>query len=122
MLHHEEVKGQNLFGQRFFKKNFVDSRKLKNIYLKSSVANTDRPIISKTDCLEKNLNDANPSFENNKECSTAFQSVEKHMLQNPKNALIGHLHLNSLRNELEAAEEIEQNKVDICFLSETKID
>ena len=82
MLHHEKVKGQNLFGQRFYKKKiFVGSKKLKNIYLNSSVANTDRPVISKTNRFEENLNDANRSFENNKECSNAIQSVKKHRLQ-----------------------------------------
>ena len=76
------MKGQNLLGQRFYKKKiFVGSKKLKNIYLNSSVANTDRPVISKTNRFEENLNDANRSFENNKECSNAIQSVKKHRLQ-----------------------------------------
>ena len=66
---------------------------------KSAVANTDRPTISKTNCLEKDLNDANHSFGNNRECSYAFQSVQKHRLQNPKNIIIGHLNVNSLGNK-----------------------
>ena len=81
-----------------------------------------RPIISRVNCVEENLNDANHSFENNKECSSAFKSVQKHRLRNPKNIVIGHLNVNSLRNTIEAVEELVQNKVDICFLSETKID
>ena len=68
------------------------------------------------------MSDANRSFENNKESSNAFQSVQKHRLQNPKNIVIGHLNVNSLRNKSEAVEELLQKKVDICFLSETKID
>ena len=104
------------------KKNCVGSKKVKNICLNSSAANTGRPIISKTNCLEENLNDTNRSFENNKECSNAFQSVQKHRVQNPKNIVIDDLNVNSLRNLLEAVAEIVQNKVDICFLSETKID
>ena len=68
------------------------------------------------------MNDTNCFFENIKECSNAFQSVQKHWLQNPKNTLIGHLNVNSIRNKLEAAEKLVQNKVDTCFLSETKID
>ena len=67
------------------------------------------------------MNDANRSFESNKECSNPFQSAQKHRLQNPKNIATGHLLVNSLRNKFEAVEEIVQNKVDICFLSETKI-
>ena len=42
-------------------------------------------------------------------------------MQNPKNVVIGHLDVNFLRNKFEAVEELVQNKVDICFLSETKI-
>ena len=63
------------------------------------------------------MNDAN-----HKVCSNTFQSVQKHRLQNPKNIVVGHLNVNSLRNKSEAVEELVQNKVDICFLSETKID
>ena len=37
----------------------VGSKKVTNICLNSSVANTDRSIISKTNHLEENLNDAN---------------------------------------------------------------
>ena len=101
------------------KKNYVGSKKVKNICLNSLVANTDRPIISKANRLKENLNDANCSFENNKECSSVFQSVQKHRLQNTKNIAIGNLNVNSLRNKFEAVEKLEQNKVDICFLSET---
>ena len=47
----------------------------------------------------------------------------KYRLQNPKNIVMGHLNVNSLRSKFEAVEdELVQNKVDICFLSETKID
>ena len=63
------------------------------------------------------MNDAN-----HKECSNAFQSVQKHRLQSPKNIEVGHLNVNSLKNKSEVAEELVQNKVDIYFLSETKID
>ena len=61
-------------------------------------------------------------FENNKECSNAFQSVQKHRLQNPKNSVIGLLNVNSLRDKFEAVEELVKDKVDICFFSQTKID
>ena len=47
------------------KKN-VGSKKVKNICLKSSVANTERAIISKANHLEDILNDANRVFENTK--------------------------------------------------------
>ena len=51
-----------------------------------------------------------------------FQPVQKHKLQNPKNIVIGHLNVNSLRNKFNVAKELVQNKVDICLLSETKSD
>ena len=70
------------------KKNIkVQSKKVINICLNSSVANTGRPIISKINRLKENLNDANRSFKNNEECSNAFQLVYR--LQNPKNIVIG---------------------------------
>lgn len=62
-----------------------------------SVANTNRHVISKTNCLKENLNDANRYFEN-KECRNAFQSVNKHRFQNYKNIIIGQLNVNSLSN------------------------
>ena len=59
--------GQNLYGQRFLKKkNNVGSKKIKNICLNYSVANTDRPVIFKTNDLEETLNDADRVFENRK--------------------------------------------------------
>ena len=64
------------------------------------------------------MNDANRVFENSKECSNAFQSFQKHSLQNFKDILIGDSNVNSLRNKFEAVEELVQNKVDICFLSD----
>ena len=66
MIHHEEMMGQNLFEQQFLKKKKLESKRVKNIYLISLVANTDRPIISKSNWIEENLNDANRSFKNKK--------------------------------------------------------
>ena len=85
------------------------------IYINSSVVNTDRPIISKTNCLKENLNDANRSFENNEEFSNAFQLDQKHRLQQVN--LIGHLKVNALWNKFEAVKELVQNSVDIYQLS-----
>ena len=48
------------------------------------------------------MNNANRVFENSKECNNALQSVQKHRLQNPKNIVIGHLNVYSLRNKFEA--------------------
>ena len=67
------------------------------------------------------MNDANRVFGNSKECRNRFQSVQKHWLQNRKN-IVSHVNVNSLKNKFEVVEELVQNKVDVCFLSETKID
>ena len=51
-----------------------------------------------------------------------FPSVTAHRLQNAKNVTIGALNVNSLRNKIGAVEELITNNIDICLLSETKID
>ena len=78
------------------KNNYLGSKKVRNIFLNSLVAKTYRPIIFKAIHLKENLNHANRVFENNKECSNAFQSVQKHRFQNPKNIVIGYFTVKSL--------------------------
>ena len=95
----------------------LGSKKVKNISLNSSVANTGRPIVSKTHRLEESLNDAIVPLKIIKNEVMIFQSVEKHQLQSPKTIVIGHLNFNSLRNKFKAVEEQVQNKVDTFFLS-----
>ena len=51
-----------------------------------------------------------------------FPSVTAHRLQNAKNVTISALNVNSLRNKIGVVEELIKNNVDICLLSETKID
>ena len=51
-----------------------------------------------------------------------FPSVTAHRLQNAKNVTIGALNVNSLRNKIGAVQELITNNIDICLLSETKID
>ena len=51
-----------------------------------------------------------------------FNSVAAHRLQNSKNITISHFSVNSLRNKIEAVEELISKNNDICLLSETKID
>ena len=48
--------------------------------------------------------------------------MQSHRVQNPKNVIIGHFNVNSLRNKIVAVEELMRNKVDICLVSETKFD
>ena len=42
-------------------------------------------------------------------------------MDNPKKVLIGHLNVNSLRNKYLATNELIKDKIDICLLSETKL-
>ena len=51
-----------------------------------------------------------------------FPSVTAHRLQNAKNVAIGVLNVNSLRNTIGVVQELITNNIDICLLSETKID
>ena len=49
------------------------------------------------------------------ECSNAFESVKAHKLQNPKNIIIGHLNVNSLKNKFIVVEELMRCKINISF-------
>ena len=51
-----------------------------------------------------------------------FQSVQAHRSKNPKNVIIGHLNVNSLRNKFVAVDELIKSKIDVCLISETKVD
>ena len=51
------------------KKSYTSEKEKKNICL-----NPYRPVISKINCLEENLNNVNCSFENKKKCSNAFKN------------------------------------------------
>ena len=86
-----------------------------------SIVKTDRPIITYSRNSNNERNRVKSLLRIN-ECSNAFKSVKAHRLQNPKNVRIGHLNINSLRNKITAVEELTQNKIDICLISETKLD
>ena len=97
----------------------IAKRVNKNLVFNVNSSNTDRPV--------------NPTVDNNKSLSrnnTAeerdehdiFPSVTAHRLQNAKNVTIGALNVNSLRNKIGAVQELITNNIDICLLSETKID
>ena len=51
-----------------------------------------------------------------------FPPVTVHRFQNTKNVTISTLELNFLRNNIGAVQELITNNIDICLLSETKID
>ena len=82
---------------------------------------TDRPIVS---CPEtQNHLRANKTTSRNKiHSGNSYPQVQQHMLKNPKIVILGHFNINSLRNKIEAVEELKQNNIDISLFSETKID
>ena len=51
-----------------------------------------------------------------------FQLVQAHRCKNPKNVIIGHLNVNSLRKKFVVVEELIKNKTDVCLISEAKVD
>ena len=61
------------------------------------------------------------SAENAARAENIFPSVTAHRLQNAKKITIGALNVNSLRNKIGAVQELITNNIDICLLSETKI-
>ena len=83
--------------------------------------NTDRPIVS---CPEtQNHLTANKTTSRNKiNSGNSYPQVQQHRLKNPKNVILGHLNVNSLRSKIEAVEELMRNNIDISLFSETKLD
>ena len=83
--------------------------------------NTDRPIAS---CREtQNHLRANKTTSRNKiNSGNSYPQVQQHRLKNPKNVILGHLNVNSLRSKIEAVEELMRNNIDISLFSETKLD
>ena len=77
-------------------------------------SNTYGPIItySRTSNNERNKE---RSFLSINERGNAFKCVRAHRLQNPKNIILGHLNVNSLRNKIIAVEEFIYCKVDNFF-------
>ena len=86
--------------------------------LKVSTPNIDRPIVS---CPEtQNDLRANKTISCNK--SNSDPQAQEHRLQNPQRFMLGHSNVNSLRNKIEAIEELMENNIDISLFSETKLD
>ena len=92
-----------------------------NLNLQVSMPNTDRPIVS---CPEtQNDLRANKTTSRNKfNSGNSYSQVQQHSLQNPKNVTIGHLNVKSLKNRIEAVDELMRNNIDISLFSETKLD
>ena len=101
----------------FLKRKVVN----KNLCSDFSIVNTGRPII--TYCRNSNnKRNKEKSFVSINEWSNVFDSVKVHRLKIPKNVLIGHSNVNSVRNKIIAVEELMRDKVGICLFAETKFD
>ena len=92
-----------------------------NLNLKVSMPNTDKPIGS---CPEtQNHLSVNKTTSRNKiNSGNSYPQVQQRRLKNPKNVILGHLNINSLRSKIEAVEELMRNNIDISLFSETKLD
>ena len=97
----------------------ITKRVNKNLVFHVNTSNTDRPVnptVYNIKPLSRN-NSAEERAEND-----VFPSVTAHRLQNAKNVTISALNVNSLRNKIGTVQELITNNIDICLLSETKID
>ena len=97
----------------------IAKRVKEKLVLNVNSSNTDRPVNPTVDSI-KSLS-RNNSVEERAE-NDVFPSVTAQRLQNAKNATIGELNVNSLKNKTGAVQELITNNIDICLLSETKID
>ena len=90
----------------------------KNLVFNVNCSNTDRFVNRTVD--NKNSLSINTSAEARAE-NDVFPSFTAYRLQNAKNVLIVALHVNSLRNKTAAVQELITNNIDICLLSQTKL-
>ena len=81
---------------------------------------TDRPLVDQFS-VKENLG-SNAKNLDSKRNFVTFPSVQVHRYKNPKNRIIDHLDVNSLTNKLVAVEDLMKNKIDVCLISETKVD
>ena len=83
--------------------------------------NTDRPIVSCPE-TQKHLTANKTTSRNKINSGNSYPQVQQHKLKNPKNVILGHLNVNSLRSKIDAVEELMRNNIDISLFSETKLD
>ena len=96
----------------FTEMNDLNSRQLnvsKNLEPVSSKVSTDRPLVNQV-TKESNLNSNVKNLDLNRNFNT-FPLVQAHRLKNPKNLIIDHLNLNSLRNKCTAVQELIKGKL-----------
>ena len=92
-----------------------------NLNLKVSMPNTDRSIVScpKT---QNHLRVNKTTSRNKINSGNSYSQVQHYRLKNPKNVILGHLNVNSLKNKIEAVKKLIRNNIEISLFSETKLD
>ena len=110
-------------GTTFTEMNDLNSHQrnvIKNLQLVSSKISTDRPLVNQI-TKESNLSSNVKNLDLNRTFNT-FPLVQAYRLKSPKNVIIGHPYVISLRNKFTAVEELIKGKIDIGLIPETKID
>ena len=100
--------------------NSLQINVIKNIEPASSKIITDRPLVNQI-TKESDLSSNAKNLDLNRNFNT-FPLVQMHRLKNPKNVLIGHLNVNSLRNTFTVVEKLIKEKIYSGLISETRID
>ena len=107
----------------FAKMNYPNSHQInvtKNLEPVFSKIITGKPLVNQI-TKEINLSSNTKNLDLNWNFNT-FLLVQAHRLKNPKNVIMGHLNVNSLRNKFTAVEELIKGKTDIDLISETEIE
>ena len=75
------------------------------------------------DCISycQNSNEIKKEVKNSKH-HDAFSFLRKQPLEYPKNVILGHLNINSLRNKFVSISELIKGKIDIFLINEIKLD
>ena len=103
------------------KDDFNNPKNVTNILnLFSSRKSTDGPLVDQF--FKKEDLGSNAKKIDSKQNFVTFQSVQAHWCKIPKNTIIGSLNENSVRNKFVAIEKLIKNKIDICLISETRVD
>ena len=97
----------------------IAKRVNKNLVFNVNSSNTDRTVNPTVNSI-KSLSRSNSAEERAE--NDVFPSVTAHRLKNAKNVTIDALNVNSLRSNIGAVQELITNNIDICVLSETRID
>ena len=102
-------------------RNTIKTKKVNGtLNLKVFMGNSDKPIVCCPE-TQNNLRVNKTTSRKKINSGNSCPQVQENRWQNPKNVILGHLNVNSLRNKIEAVEELMRNKIDISLFSEFKL-